>query len=326
MYVLISRLHVAHYNAQQCKDIIMPVPLHAAIMLAHALGARLGKPVQGAALILHHAAVEEEWLPNATGSGGKRLLANKRGATAFYVKRPHGGDYARGQAAPAAMSYQMHATANGCFSLVLNFDDDSVSPDSVLAQLQTMRFAGGTLQNTPEVLLFDDFDSLLMRMRSGYLVMDAKARAAQKLDEGEEPTDVFLHRHAGAYIVPAAVGYRLLTPLSTQRKGIRRSPGIDVEGHAFAETILGLIELRHVNRLKYPPLPLDDIDIDIDTPWVLEMPNETDPDDDRLDDALAEPATEEGDPLPAATCFAPDAIFWQHGWNDDQTHFLIYQP
>lgn len=292
MFVLISRLKAVHYNAQQCKDIIMPVPIHAAVMLGHALGERLGKPVQGVALVLHDARVEEEWIPKLDGRGGDRLLANKRGATAFYVDKPNGGGYASTSQTPAAMSYQMHATANGCFSLALDLGDAYVTPESVQTQLRTMRLAGGTLQNIPRIVTAETVPELLQGISSGYLVMDASARAAQALADGQEPAHVFLHKHTDGYVVPAVVGYHLLTALSSQRKGMRRTPGIEIDGHAFAESVTGLIEFRHVNRFKYPLPP--DIDVPPDLPVDTAPPHET-------------------------------SIFWQHGWSQDGTSFLIQQ-
>ena len=293
MFVLISRLKAAHYNAQQSKDIIMPVPVHAAVMLGHALGERLGKSVQGVALVLHDARVEEEWLPKTAG-GGERLLSNKRGATAFYVydkKNPHGGGYASTSDGPTGMSYQMHATANGCFSLVLDFGDAYTTPEDVQAQLRTMRFAGGTLQNMPRVASMETMPELLGQISSGYLVMDASARAADALAAGQEPAHVFLHKHSGGYVVPAVMGYHLLTALSNQRKGIRRAPDMDVEGHAFAESIIGLIEFFHINRFKFPQ-------------------------------PFTEPDTADDGEI-----FLPPiaSIFWQHGWSQDGTSFLIQQ-
>lgn len=323
MFVLISRLKAAHYNAQQCKDILMPVPIHAAVMLGHALGERLGKPVGGVALVLHDARIEEEWLPKV-GGGGERLLANRRGATTFYVDKPNGGGYASTSQTPAAMSYQMHATANGCFSLVLDFGDAHVTPEEVLTQLRTLRFAGGTLQNTPRILMADTEPEVLQHIRSGYLVMDASARAARALEQGQEPAHVFLHKHPNGYVVPAVVGYHLLTAISGQRKGIRNTAGIDVEGHAFAESILGLIEFRHVNRLKYPAL-LPDSDVDEegqteDTSGPLNWEDSLE-----WDDPEPPPDTPDVTPEPD-TQSAPDkSIFWQHAWTNNGTSFLIQQ-
>lgn len=291
MLVLLSKFKVAHYNAQQCKDILMPVPVHAAVMLGHALGARLNKPVQGVALVLHEAKVEQECLFRPGSKFADRLLANKRGATAFYVERAkNGGGYASSSMTPSAMSYQMHATANGCFSLALDFGDTTtVTADEVLAQLRSMRFAGGTMQ-LRRVETAQSVPELLQRMRSGYLVMDAAARAAQALAQGQEPAHVFLHKHPGAYVVPAVVGYQLITELSLDRKGIRRAPDIELEGHAFAESITGLVEFQHINRYKFAVQSAD--------------------------------AEETANPEPS---FPPTSIFWHHGWTPDGTSFLIQQ-
>jgi hypothetical protein len=299
----------------------MPVPIHAAVMLGHALGERLGKPVRGVALVLHDARIEEEWLPKVDGKG-ERLLANKRGATAFYVDKPTGGGYASTSQTPAAMSYQMHATANGCFSLVLDFGDAHVTSQDVQAQLRTMRFAGGTLQNNPRILIAHTEPDVLRQISSGYLVMDASARAAQALSQGQEPAHVFLHKHPNSYVVPAVVGYQLLTAISDQRKGIRQTPGIEIEGHAFAESILGLIEFRHVNRFKYPALPPEsDAEEDGQTEDHAEPLNW-----DSLEFDDAEPPDEqEADEAPDTQPTSGTSIFWQHGWCNDGTSFLIQQ-
>ncbi|WP_310638392.1 hypothetical protein [Delftia acidovorans] len=338
MFVLISRFKVAHYNAQQCKDIIMPVPIHAAVMLGHALGARLGKPVQGVALVLHEANVEQESLPGAAGA----LLANKRGATTFYVDRPHGGGYASTSLTPAAMSYQMHATANGCFSMALDLGEAQVAPDDVKARLMEMRFAGGCLQEPPQVQAFDTQRQLLQGVRPGYLVMDAAWRAAIAL-ESNRPAHVFLHRHEGAYIVPAVVGYHMLTELSNQRQGIRRMGDMELEGHAFAESITGLIEFRHINRFKHmPETALEDIADDELEPWSdldFEGAGEVDPEVvevgegdafEAVDGPLAFDAPnshgEASDSMQGnEPQRGPGSIFWKHGWSQDGTSFLIQQ-
>ena len=131
---------------------------------------------------------------------------------------------------------------------------------------------------------------LLQHLRSGYLVMDASARAAKALAQGQEPAHVFLHKHPGAYVVPAVVGYQLITELSLARRGIRQAPDIDLEGHAFAESITGLIEFQHVNRYKF---------------------SATQPD-----------AETQADVEPA---FPRTSIFWHHSWTPDGTSFLIQQ-
>ena len=298
MFILLSKFNAAHYNAQQCKDIIMPVPIHAAVMLGHALGARLNKPVQGVALILHDARVEQEWLPKPGGKFGDRLLANKRGATAFYVERSkNGGGYASSSMTPAAMSYQMNATANGCFSLALDFGDANVTVNEVQTQLRTMRLAGGTMHRLDRIETASSEPELLSHIRSGYLVMDASARAAQVLATGQEPAHVFLHKHGNGYVVPAVVGYQLITELSLQRRGIRQSPEINLEGHAFAESITGLIEFQHVNRYKFAA-PADPDDITDDEVQV---------------GALPEPQ------------WPKTSIFWHHRWTPDDRSFLIQQ-
>lgn len=298
MFVLLSKFNVAHYNAQQCKDIIMPVPIHAAVMLGHALGARMSKPVQGVALIVHDARVEQEWLPKPGGKFGDRLLANKRGATAFYVERSkNGGGYASSSMTPAAMSYQMHATANGCFSLALDFGEADVTVNEVQAQLRVMRFAGGAMHKLQRIETALSESELLSHIRSGYLVMDACDRAEHALAAGQEPAHVFLHKHRGGYVVPAVVGYHLITDLSLERKGIRQSPDIPLEGHAFAESITGLIEFQHVNRYKFSePTVADDSAEEVD---------------------ISSDVTDYQRP--------PTSLFWHHHWTPDQRSFLIQQ-
>lgn len=301
MYVLISRMKVAHYNAQQCKDIIMPVPVHGAVMFGHALGARLGKAVQGVALILHDAEVEQEWLPSVDRARGTRLLANKRGACAFYVVTPgnygnqNGGGYASKSLYPAGMAYQMHVTANGCFSLALDLGNAHVTEDEIRAQLRAMRLAGGTIRKTGEIVMARTQQELASRFRSGFLVMDARARAESSLQDGIEPAHVFLHKHDDGYVVPAVVGYHLISDLSPDRHGIRRSPDIEVEGHAFAEAVVGLVEFIHVNRYRFTP--------------------ETEAD-----------VTDVADGDSAPSPWPETSMFWRHGWTADDKTFLIQQP
>lgn len=339
MYALISRVMVRHFNAAQCKDILMPVPIHAAVMLGHALGARLGKPVSGVALIMHAAHLEEEWLPKIKGAG-ERVLANKRGAATYYVEKPHGGGYASTSGLPTSMSYQMHATASGCFSLILDFGDASITAADVEAELIVMRWAGGTFQNTPRIIALETLPALLEHVSSGYLVMDAAERAERALAAGLEPAHVFLHRHAGGYVVPAVVGYHLLTPLSAKRKGIRLSPDSDirVEGHAFAESITGLIQFRHINHLKYgstspaseaqlPAAPSTDDSSSAPAQQRCTSTSFTSGISEAFDISSDAESEDRHSPLAydTDTPLRETSIFWHHGWSDDDTSFLIRQ-
>ncbi|THU03994.1 hypothetical protein E9531_04510 [Lampropedia puyangensis] len=344
MFALLSHFHVAHFNALQSKDIITPVPIHAAVMLGHAIGARLAKPVRGTALIVHHAQVETENLPAGKTASGKqkhqRLLSNKRGATAFYVDRSsNGGGYASTSRTPSAMAYQMHATANGCFSLALDFGEADVTEKDIADQLSIMRFAGGTFQSLPKVTLADTYTELLGAIGSGYVVADAAWRAQEALDRGEEPAHVFLHRHSSGYVMPATVGYHLITAVA-ERRGMRKPPHVAVQGHAFAESVMGLIELVHINRLKFADASVEQADADDledaqeDFDWsewddgdaISDTPTEAlEGDLNTTQEAIS--ANEQADSasnsseLPARNTL----LFWQHGWSADQTTFLIQQ-
>lgn len=325
MYVLISGLRVEHFNAQQTKDIVTPLPLHASVMLGHAIGAKLNAPVFRVGLILHHAAVEGEYCK--TKNESRHMFSNKRGACAFMINSgvsDHGGGYSSGATGPSGMSYQANVSASGVFSIILDFDERAVAKGDIEQELSNMRLAGGNITAWSMVESFECWSDLIFRIRSGYFVLDAKEQVQLMLDSGQHIVDaMFNRREDKGFYCPVTVGYSLLTTQNSDCGGIRMPPvasGVSVVGHAFAEAVVGLVQFRHLSFFKENKK--EEAEPDLEQPDLLECEDEySDMDEYELsDDDVSDEDTD--DPQ---IVIEPEDVLWTYGWSQDERTFLIKQ-
>ncbi|WP_409420101.1 hypothetical protein ABHF91_09690 [Pseudaeromonas sp. ZJS20] len=329
MYALISVVRVEHFNAQQTKDIVAPLPLHAAIMLGHAIGAKLSAPVSHVGLVLHQAAVECEHF-NADGKISTSF-SSKRGACAFMVdsgRSDHGGGYASSATGPSGMAYQANVNASGAFSIILYFDEKYATKESIETVLANARLAGGNITGWSAVETFESWDDLLSRLRPGFFVLDASHQVQSSLEEGLHIVDALFNRRDSGYFCPVAVGYSLLTDKSNTCRGIRvpqpqGKSGITVVGHAFAEAVVGLIQLRHLSSFRVKNNPPEN-ESELGQEATLEPGDEYIDDDEYEYESFDEVEDEEFDD-DAKLVIDPNDVLWTYGWSQDKTTFLIQQ-
>ena len=236
----------------QTPSILSPLPVFAANMFGHAIGARLNSPVNEVGIIFHQAWPDVEYFPSSGTSQTflNASLINKRGATAFTIKgEPNGGDYAN-SAGVDGMSYQPGATATVELSLLLKLTR-GFKLDSLKNQMRAAKIGGGQVLHYKKILEFgDDLSEVFSKLPSGYWVSDASEVVKKRMALGYSIAESVLTQIKSTegvqsgWFVPVTLGYSTITSFK-QRNGAR-----DSLPHAFAEPILGLTQLVSVGLIK----------------------------------------------------------------------------
>jgi hypothetical protein len=232
---VIKGIRAQRANIQQTNYLVAPVPVFAAVMLGHAVAARLGKRDIGVGIIHHSFEPHIEHIPNTNG----RLEHHPcqfRGAT---------GDIASGGSGPTQNSIQPSVTGDLHVSLLLGIESGA-STDDVRRVVETMgvRLAGGKVARQPAVLEAEDLWDGIRQCGRGYWVSDATAVVRERLDKGMSIVEAVLGHVPGGWYVPATLGYRALTRFE-QRGGAR--DGLD---HAYGEPVVGLVRYQSVFSLR----------------------------------------------------------------------------
>jgi len=253
MYALIPHILIKGVNMMQTPSILTPIPVFAANMFAHAVGARIGSDVASVGIVFHQAWPDVEYYPSA-GTSTTFLnpsLINKRGACAFTVKgETNGGDYAGSGQSVEGMSYQPGATTTVELSLLLHFPD-GFSLDDLKDQMRSARIGGGRVMSYGFIQSFEnDISHAIDKLPAGYWLAEASDVVAKRLALGESMTEALLTRvkasegiESGWY-VPVTLGYATITDFE-QREGSR-----DGLPHAFAEPVVGLTRLLSSGGIK----------------------------------------------------------------------------
>lgn len=253
MYALIPHIRIKGVNMMQTPSILTPVPVFAANMFAHAVGARIGSEVDAVGIVFHQAWPDVEYYPSS-GTSKTFLnpsLINKRGACAFTVKgETNGGDYAGGGQSVEAMSYQPGATATVELSLLFHFPD-GFSLDALKDQMRSARIGGGRVMSYGFIqAIEDDIELAKSKLPSGYWVSEASDVVIKRMALGQSITEAVLTKvkaseeiESGWYI-PVTLGYSTITEFE-QRDGAR-----DGLSHAFAEPVVGLTRLLSSGSIK----------------------------------------------------------------------------
>lgn len=242
MFVVLQHIKAQRANLQQTHYLVSAAPVFAAVMLGHAIAARLGKRDLGVGIVHHSASPHIEYIPNTNGwmSG---LPCQFRGAT---------GEIASGGTGPLQNAIQPAVTGDLDVSLVLRIEDGPDMSDvrKVIASMG-VRLAGGKVPRPPRILEADDLHSAIRMCGRGYWVSDATQTVRDRLAEGMPIIEAVMGRAAGGWHVPATLGYRALTRFE-QRSGAR--DGLD---HAYSEPVVGLVRYNSVFSLGHDDaLPL----------------------------------------------------------------------
>jgi CRISPR-associated protein Csy2 len=235
---VIKGIRAQRANIQQTNYLVAPVPVFAAVMLGHAVAARLGKRDLGVGIIHHSCESHIEHIPNKKDK--KEWLephpCQFRGAT---------GDIASRGGGPTQNSIQPSVTGDLHVSLILAIESGA-SIDDVRRVVETMgvRLAGGKVVRQPAVLEAEDLWDGIRQCGRGYWVSDANAVVRERLDKGMSIVQAVLGPVPGGWYVPATLGYRALTRFE-QRGGAR--DGLD---HAYGEPVVGLVRYQSVFSLR----------------------------------------------------------------------------
>jgi len=262
-YLLLPRLDVQRANAMVTAGVISLCPVMPAVLMGEAFGHATGAFPEGVMLVHHDAyLLADQSLDQARPGGTEYYPHQFRGATAF-----NGKDIAGGDKKKPSNSIQPTASMNGTWSVIMSFDADQIDADSLLSAAtqflgRMARLAGGVITHFEKPQVQDDLAGILAACRSGFvaidrspwLVSDTQTRIERLLahtDGSVQPE----HQGRRRWLVPAALGYALLTdPVDTAgaRNGLP---------HAFAEVLLGLVELVSIRQTSAFPTQNETQDI-----------------------------------------------------------------
>lgn len=154
-----------------------------------------------------------------------------------------------------ALSAQPTARCDLTVSLAIVFENgDGVSVDKVKVFMRNARLAGGVVAaDSPDIDFIEGMAQVRARIKTGFAVHarpDLMVPAA-----GEDALDALLHatlptkenRDANPWVMPATLGYATVTKIQ-DRVWTR-----DGHPHAFAEPLVGLVQLK---SLKDAPIPV----------------------------------------------------------------------
>jgi len=255
-YLVIPRIDVQRANAMVTAGVISLCPVMPAVMMGEAFGHATGLFPEGLMLVHHDAyLLAEQGLDHTSRSRVEHYPHQFRGATVI-----NGKDIAGGDKKTPSNSIQPTASMNGTWSVVMQFAADSADADTLLSACKQFfcrlaRLAGGVITDYAAPLVEDDLPKAMRACRGGFVVVD---RSAWLLSDEQTRIERLLAFADGSlqpefeaprrWLLPASLGYALLTePEDTE--GAR-------EGypHAFAETLLGLVELislRHTSAFQH---------------------------------------------------------------------------
>jgi len=233
--VVIKGIKAQRANIQQTNYLVSPVPVFAAVMLGHAIAARLGKRDIGVGIVHHSCDLHIEHIPNTNG-WIESHPCQFRGAT---------GDIASGGSGPTQNSAQPSVTGDLNVSLILGMESGaSISDVRKVVESMGLRLAGGKVPHPPSVLEADSLWDAIKQCGRGYWISDATPVVRDRLDKGMSIVEAVLGDVEGGWYVPATLGYRALTRFE-QRPGAR--DGLD---HAYGEPVVGLVQYQSVFSLR----------------------------------------------------------------------------
>ncbi len=240
MFVVLQHIEAQRANLQQTHYLAAATPVFAAVMLGHAVAARLGKRDLGVGIVHHSASPHIEDIPEKEG-WMKSFACQFRGAT---------GEIASGGTGPVQNAVQPAVTGDLDVSLIIRIEDGAdISEVRKVVASMGVRLAGGKVPRPPKVLEADDLPSAIRMCGRGYWVSDATHVVRDRLADGMPIVEAVMGQVAGGWHVPATLGYRALTRFE-QRPGAR--DGLD---HAYGEPVVGLVRYKSVFSLRCEDAP-----------------------------------------------------------------------
>lgn len=233
MSYIILDIEVSKASALQTAYILTPLPVFAAVMLAHALDAELGKKrlplnVRGVGLV-HRSA--SPWIEHLEGKTLEMQAVQQRAGCLFDgVSEPISTPVQPGLLTDLSWTLLLH-----CKSAV----DDSAL-DLVKRQILNMRLAGGNIKSV-RARMRETWTQALDAVGRGYWIDDASGLIANHKDPA---LSLVASTQDQAWTLPVTLGYSLIERPVKERKGAR-----DAQAHAYAQHMIGLVRLRSVRTL-----------------------------------------------------------------------------
>ncbi len=255
--VLLPRMEVSGANAQPAWWFLAPPSPTAYVGFGQALALKCLPPGAindfiGVGAVVHDYRLRAEKLPDSYS-----LLPHQLRAAALI----NADDYSSKN--KNALSLQPTARCDLTLSLAIVFEEGaSVSADKVEVFMRNARLAGGVVAaDSPEFEFIEGMAQVRARLKTGFAVHarpDLMVPAA-----GEDALDALMHAtlptkenlDANPWVMPATMGYATVTKIQ-DRVWTR-----DGHAHAFAEPLVGLVQLK---SLKDEPIPV----------WKYQRPSE----------------------------------------------------
>lgn len=251
MSYIILDLEVSKANAIQTAYLMTPLPVFAAIMAMHALDAELGKKrlplgVRGVGLVHRNASPWVEHLENKSTKTGATYLDTK-------AVQQRAGCLFDGVKEPISTPMQPGLLADLSWTLLLDCEKDlnNSALDLIRQQLLNMRLAGGVIKSV-RARICDTWVQALGALGRGYWIDDASNLISQHPDPAYR---LIAATQEYAWTLPVTLGYSLLENPALKRSGAR-----DAFPHAYAQHLIGLVQLRSVRAMctsEKPPTAAD---------------------------------------------------------------------
>lgn len=258
-FVVIPYIKVQAANFQSSGLLMGGAPLMATAMFSHHLARQIEVDDLGFYYVHHD-------IQRLGGEAyGRFTPAQRRGAT-FIGKT----DYSSKN--KYALSLQPTASCHLLFSLVIEFDSRRPDLDMLIETIKRSKFAGGHILEFGQIKDFNDAQSALAQISSGFLIQDrhdllTAYQAAYKVNRLQAFTQLLAQRPQAknsdipvlehlpnenlAWLSATTLGYALLEQPTADRSGIRNADKQEQTQHAYAEPLTGLIQYHSLNQILH---------------------------------------------------------------------------
>ena len=246
--VLLPRMEVTGANAQSAWWFLGPPSPTAYLGFGQALALKClpsdaGQDFVGVGVVVHDYRLRAEKI-----EGTYSWLPHQLRAAALI----NGDDYSSKN--KNALSLQPTARCDLTVSLAIVFEEGaSVDLDKVKIFLRNARLAGGTVGgDSPELEIHEDMNQVKKRIKTGF-ALHTRTDLMQP-ESGEDNLDALLratlptveNRKLNPWVMPATMGFVTLTDIQ-DRIWTR-----DGHPHAFAEPLVGLVQLKSLKDCSIP--------------------------------------------------------------------------
>lgn len=246
--VLLPRMEVTGANAQAAWWFLAPPSPTAYVGFGQALAMKCLPPEELATFVGVGVVVHDYRLRAEKVEGAYSLRPHQLRAAALI----NAADYSSKN--KNALSLQPSARCDLTVSMAIVFEEGAnVDMDQVKIFLENARIAGGVVEpDFPGALTFESMQQVKRRIKTGFALYarpDLMIPAA-----GEDTLDALLratlptkeNRAANPWVMPATLGFATVTPIR-DRVWTR-----DGHPHAFAEPLVGLVQLKSLQNASIP--------------------------------------------------------------------------